>query len=221
MQAVGAAVDHRRSERRDDSRSAVSRIFWPATCRKKVLGRDDKTLKATGRSDPGIPRHGSRARADLLADALIDDHEKPRDHFVQVTANLVPAFRGVTGGKMESLLSSPDPQLTWKNVVEERKVVYFAMSSLLYGEVANRIGRVILQDLIGFLGERYAFDDPAKMTPLTILIDEFSATSPIRVSLTRSTRGAAPRRTSCWRCRAWRTLRRRWAGTARSGYWTT
>ena len=53
-------------------------------------------------------------------------------------------------------------------------MVYFAMSSLLFGEVANRIGRVILQDLIGFLGRRYAFEDPAKMTPLTILIDEFS-----------------------------------------------
>jgi len=113
-------------------------------------------------------------KQDHLADALIDDKEKPRDHFVQVTANLVPAFRGVTGGKMARLLSTEAPQLTWKSVVEERKIVYFAMSSLLYGEVANRIGRVILQDLIGFLGERYARDDPAKMTPLTILIDEFS-----------------------------------------------
>ena len=111
---------------------------------------------------------------DLLADALIDDHEKPRDHFVQVTANLVPAFRGVTGGDMDNLLSSSDSDLTWDGVVEERKVVYFSMSSLLYGEVANRIGRVILQDLIGFLGTRYAFEDPTKMKPLTILIDEFS-----------------------------------------------
>ena len=111
---------------------------------------------------------------DLLADALIDDHEKPRDHFVQVTANLVPAFRGVTGGDMDDLLSSSEPDLTWDGVVEERKVVYFAMSSLMFGEVANRIGRVILQDLIGFLGRRYAHDDPASMTPLTILIDEFS-----------------------------------------------
>jgi len=113
-------------------------------------------------------------KQDHLADALIDDKEKPRDHFVQVTANLVPAFRGVTGGKMARLLSSEAPDLTWDGVVEERKIVYFAMSSLLYGEVANRIGRVILQDLIGFLGERYAYGDPAKMTPLTILIDEFS-----------------------------------------------
>ena len=113
-------------------------------------------------------------KQDALADALVDDKEKPRDHFVQVTANLVPAFRGVTGGKMARLLSSADPELTWDGVVAQRKVVYFAMSSLLYGEVANRIGRVILQDLIGFLGDRYAFNDPATMTPLTILIDEFS-----------------------------------------------
>ena len=41
-----------------------------------------------------------REKQDPLADALVDDKEKPRDHFVQVTANLVPAFRGVTGGKM-------------------------------------------------------------------------------------------------------------------------
>ena len=140
---------------------------------KKVLGREDKTLAALEKLIEEYRARGP-AKADLLADSLIDDHEKPRDHFVQVTANLVPAFRGVTGGKMERLLSSTDPDLTWKGVVEERKVVYFAMSSLLYGEVANRIGRVILQDLIGFLGERYAFDDPAKMTPLTILLDEFS-----------------------------------------------
>ena len=115
-----------------------------------------------------------REKPDPLADALVDDKEKPRDHFVQVTANLVPAFRGVTGDKMARLLSSRKPDLTWKGVVEKRKVVYFGMSSLLYGEVANRIGRVILQDLIGFLGRRYAEDDPAKMTPLTILVDEFS-----------------------------------------------
>ena len=139
----------------------------------KVLGNKNKDvpdleeLKAEYAAKRG-------AKPDHLADALLDDQEKPREHFVQVTANLVPAFRGVTGGKMDRLLSSSKPQLTWKGVVSERKVVYFAMSSLLYGEVANRIGRVILQDLIGFLGRRYAFEDPAKMTPLTILIDEFS-----------------------------------------------
>ena len=111
---------------------------------------------------------------DLLADALLDDYGKPRDHFQKVTANLTPAFRGVTGGSMARLLSSAEPKLTWDGIVRNETVVYFAMNSLMFGEVANRIGRVILQDLIGFLGRRYAYDDPDKMSPITILLDEFS-----------------------------------------------
>ena len=117
---------------------------------------------------------GEPGRRDLLADALLDDYRKPRDHFQKVTANLTPAFRGVTGGRMAGLLSSTDAKLTWDGIVQNDTVVYFAMNSLMFGEVANRIGRVILQDLIGFLGRRYAYDDPDKMSPITILLDEFS-----------------------------------------------
>ena len=117
-------------------------------------------------------------RRDLLADAMLDDHGKPRDHWQRVTANLTPAFRGVTGGEMGRLLSTIPPDLSWKKIVAGSRgrgmVVYFSMNSLMFGEVSNRIGRVVLQDLIGFLGRRYAYDDPAKMAPITILIDEFS-----------------------------------------------
>ena len=123
-----------------------------------------------------IDAYGSleAGRRDLLADALLDDYGKPRDHFQKVTANLTPAFRGVTGGRMAGLLSSAEPKLTWPGIVKNETVVYFAMNSLMFGEVANRIGRVILQDLIGFLGRRYAYDDPGDMSPITILLDEFS-----------------------------------------------
>ena len=48
-----------------------------------------------------------------------------------------------------------------------------ALASLLLGEVANRIGRVILQDLVGYLGRRYAYDVVDTAPPLTVLIDEF------------------------------------------------
>ena len=103
-------------------------------------------------------------RRDVLADAMLDDRDKPRDHWQRVTANLTPAFRGVTGGEMGRLLSTVPPDLSWKKIVEgsggRGMVVYFSMSSMMFSEVANRIGRVILQDLIGFLGRRYAFDDP-------------------------------------------------------------
>jgi conjugal transfer pilus assembly protein TraD len=121
-----------------------------------------------------VEAYGASGKRDLLADALLDDWGKPRDHFQKVTANLTPAFRGVTGDRMAPLLSSTEPELTWEGIVAERKVVYFSMNSLMFNEVSNRIGRVILQDLIGYLGRRYAYDDPAKMTPVTILIDEFS-----------------------------------------------
>ena len=121
-----------------------------------------------------IKEYRKSGKRDLLADALMDDHDKPREYFQKVTANLTPAFRGVTGRRMGRLLSSADPDLSWDGIVKDRTVVYFSMNSLMFGEVANRIGRVILQDLIGFLGRRYAYDDPATMSPITILVDEFS-----------------------------------------------
>ena len=135
-----------------------------------VLKRPDKA-PSLAETITAYEQSGSR---DLLADALLDDYNKPRDHFQKVTANLTPAFRGVTGGRMAGLLSSAAPKLTWDGIVKKETVVYFAMNSLMFGEVANRIGRVILQDLIGFLGRRYAYDDPDRMSPITILLDEFS-----------------------------------------------
>ena len=89
---------------------------------------------------------------DGLADAMLDDHGKPRDHWQRVTANLTPAFRGVTGGEMGRLLSTLPPDLNWQKIVAGSQgkgmVVYFSMNSLMFGEVSNRIGRVVLQDLI-------------------------------------------------------------------------
>jgi hypothetical protein len=115
-----------------------------------------------------------RGVPDPVADALLDDLEKPRDHFQKVTANLIPAFRGVTGPPLGHLLSTVPADLTWERIVGREMVVYFALASLLLGEIAHRIGRVILQDLTGYLGRRYAYDDVRTAGPLTIVVDEFS-----------------------------------------------
>jgi hypothetical protein len=115
-----------------------------------------------------------QGRPDPVADALLDDLEKPRDHFQKVTANLIPAFRGVTGAPFGHLLSTLPADLTWDGIVAREQVVYFALSSLLLGEIANRIGRVILQDLTGYLGRRYAYDDVRTACPITVVVDEFS-----------------------------------------------
>jgi hypothetical protein len=111
--------------------------------------------------------------SDLSADALIDDLEKPRDHFTKVTSNLIPAFRGVVGAPLGPLFSSIPADVTWTRIVNAGMVVYVALASMLLGDIANRIGRVILQDLVGYLGRRYAYEDVETAPPITVLIDEF------------------------------------------------
>lgn len=120
-----------------------------------------------------IAAYTRQGAGDLVADALIDDLQKPRDHFTKVTSNLIPAFRGVVGPPLGPLLSTVPGDLSWARMVEQGQVVYVALASLLLGDVANRIGRVLLQDLVGYLGCRYAYDDATTARPITVLIDEF------------------------------------------------
>jgi conjugal transfer pilus assembly protein TraD len=110
--------------------------------------------------------------SDLVADALIEDWQHDADHFRKVTSNLIPAFRGVVGEPLGPLFSTIPADVTWTRIVEEEMVVYVALAGMLLGDIANRIGRVILQDLVGYLGRRYAFHDMATASPITILVDE-------------------------------------------------
>jgi conjugal transfer pilus assembly protein TraD len=120
-----------------------------------------------------IGEYRKSGKVDLVADALIDDLEKPRDHFTKVTSNLIPAFRGVIGAPLGPLFSTIPADITWRTIVDESMVVYVGLASMLLGDIANRIGRVILQDLVGYLGRRYAYDPVESFTPITVLIDEF------------------------------------------------
>jgi hypothetical protein len=120
-----------------------------------------------------IEEYRKQGLHDHTAEALINDFEWPRDHYQKITGTLVPTFSGVVGGTLGPLLSPAVPDLTWRRIVEEGMVVYFALASMLIGDVANRIGRTILQDLVGYLGQRYSYQDIATTTPITVLIDEF------------------------------------------------
>jgi conjugal transfer pilus assembly protein TraD len=120
-----------------------------------------------------IAAYTRQGAGDLVVDALIDDLQKPRDHFTKVTSNLIPAFRGVVGPPLGPLFSTVPGDLSWTRIVEQGQVVYVALASLLLGDVANRIGRVLLQDLVGYLGRRYAYEYAPTAPPITVLIDEF------------------------------------------------
>ena len=48
----------------------------------------------------------------------------------------------------------------FKEAVDEGRLSYFLMNSLKLKESASVLGKMILQDLMGFIGERYARIDP-------------------------------------------------------------
>jgi conjugal transfer pilus assembly protein TraD len=126
----------------------------------------------TGKLSALIGEYRARGPMNLLAEMLIHDWETPPAHFSEITASLLPAFRSLIGGAVGPLFSPVVPDVTWQRLVDDGMVVYVALASLLLKDLANRIGRVILQDLTGFLGWRYAYADPATMPPITIFVDE-------------------------------------------------
>ncbi len=131
---------------------------------------------------------------DALADGLVNDVESPRDYIVKVAGSLIPTFRGVVGPPLGPLFSTIPADITWTRIVEEGMVVYVALASLLFGDIANRIGRVILQDLIGFIGHRYAYDDVTTAPPITVIIDEFGdVIYPLFINALNKGRGANAR----------------------------
>jgi conjugal transfer pilus assembly protein TraD len=121
-----------------------------------------------------LRQYRARVQRDTVADDLMTDLSWPTEHFRKVTANLLPAFRGVTGEPFGSLFSTLPADVTWGRIDQDAMVVYVALASLLLGETANRMGRLLLQDLVGYIGQRYAYSYGQKVAPLTIVVDEFS-----------------------------------------------
>jgi len=130
-------------------------------------GKQDRLVGA-------IEEYLKRDIKDLTADSLIEDYRHPVDHFRKITAGNVPTFQGVTGGEIGRLLSPIGGALTWKQIVQEGMVVYIGLSSMVLGDIANRVGRLILQDLVGYLGRSYLLKDTASLPPITVFVDEFS-----------------------------------------------
>ena len=157
-------------------------------------GPKDPPVARIQKLDDWIGVYRTYCPPELTADALIDDLEKPRDHFTKVTSNLVPAFRGVVGNPYGPLFSQVNATLTWPHIAQQQTVVYVALASMLLGDIANRIGRVILQDLVGYLGRRYAYEDLTTAPPITVFIDELGdVVYPLFINALNKGRGAQAR----------------------------
>jgi len=96
----------------------------------------------------------------------------PREHHQKMITSLGPVLTSLNTGDVAPLLnSSPSKSLQWSDVFENNKVVYFDLSSMLRQEVSNNVGKMIVQDLLYFIGELYAFKNSNKA--MNLFVDEF------------------------------------------------
>ena len=96
----------------------------------------------------------------------------PREHHQKMITSLGPVLTSLNTGDVAPLLNaSPSSSLQWSDVFENNKVVYFDLSSMLRQEVSNNVGKMIVQDLLYFIGELYAFKNSSKA--MNLFVDEF------------------------------------------------
>lgn len=107
------------------------------------------------------------------ANGLIAIAEQPKDFFKKTHASLEPLLTDINSGA-RSRLFSPDrpPDIIWKNVVARKQIVYFNLGSMIFGETAYKIAKMITLDLMNFIGQRQNYSDDRSL--LWLFVDEFS-----------------------------------------------
>ena len=132
-------------------------------------------------------------------EGMISLFEHDATHFSKMVASLIPAIAKVTTGELGQLLSPANDQESALNeyrdigeLVDNRAVVYIALSSLRDSEVASAIGSMMLADAASVAGSRYAYD--SKRSPINMFVDEASevANDPL-IQLLNKGRGAGYR----------------------------
>jgi hypothetical protein len=102
-------------------------------------------------------------------------HEAETKEYRQYTAGLGPRLAPLTEPPLRDLLCFEEPvrQLLWRNVVRERRVVYFFLGSMLAPDTASTFAKLMLLDLDAFLGSIYAYPQPShRAAKIYIICDE-------------------------------------------------
>ena len=132
-------------------------------------------------------------------EGMISLFEHDATHFSKMVSSLIPAIAKVTTGELGQLLSPAGDQESALNeyrdiaeLIDNRCVVYIALSSLRDSEVASAIGSMMLADAASVAGSRYAYDN--QKTPINMFVDEASevANDPL-IQLLNKGRGAGYR----------------------------
>lgn len=108
---------------------------------------------------------------ELLAEKL--DRPSEREKLMGLIAGLNSLIYSAAGPLMS--VDATQGSYDFKEAIDEGRVTYFLMNSLLLKESAAVFGKMILQDLMSFIGHRYAaIDRGGTPRPVTFIIDEFA-----------------------------------------------
>jgi len=99
----------------------------------------------------------------------------PKDNFSKMINSLEPVMTALATGEVGELLS-PNPEserkvITWDEVRKGKKIVYFYLASMIDTYSSSAVGKLVVQDLLNFVGQSYAFDKAKE--PINLFIDEF------------------------------------------------
>jgi conjugal transfer pilus assembly protein TraD len=96
-------------------------------------------------------------------------HDKT--HMSKMIAGLKPMLTLLSTKEIGGFLSAARPSIQWEDVVHNKRVVYFFLGSMLDEMAASALGKLILQDLLAWIGTQYAYKE--NHSPVSLFGDEF------------------------------------------------
>jgi conjugal transfer pilus assembly protein TraD len=96
-------------------------------------------------------------------------HDKT--HLSKMIAGLKPLLTLLSTKEIGGFLSTPRPSIQWDDVVHNKRIVYFFLGSMLDEMAASALGKLILQDLLAWIGTQYAYKE--NHAPVSLFGDEF------------------------------------------------
>lgn len=119
-------------------------------------------------------------KIDSIAQTLHSYYKSDQKHLSKITANLYPFLEKILSGQCGQLLTHTKPcHLNWRQVLEEKQIVYICLDALSDAEVARAVGGMMISDLLSSAAERYkkaAHNPGVVVSPVNLHIDEFADT---------------------------------------------
>lgn len=138
-----------------------------------------------------------------LSDPIADEAVRLLDTDISSYDQAMSNFRVSLSGIANNNLLSPKRALTWDDITGERMVVLVLTTYQLMGETGNKLGRLILQDFMGYCGHRQTRSTDPVHEPITVVADELPRMAyPDLAGQAATMRSANGRLIGAWQSRA-------------------